>query len=275
MYIEKIKYFIDLFECCNYTETAKKNFISQASLSQYINGLEKEFQIKLFDRSVTPVEPTRAGRLFYEEAKILWRQYENMQDIMRSLSTDQLPPLKVGYTSMVDVQSLLPVIPAFKREYPQAEIRLNKILIKDASDFLHRQVCDVSVSFSTEFEADKEVATHTLYEGRFAALVGLSHPLYEKEEIEISELYQYPLIMLSQDTIGNAYDIMQEVTRKDGYIPDIKKTVNDIESELFSIIMDNLIGFAPDNYNLVDFKDHIKMIPIKDSNHAFKIVMAY
>lgn len=36
MYIEKLKYFIDLYECRNYIETARKNFISQASISQLV-----------------------------------------------------------------------------------------------------------------------------------------------------------------------------------------------------------------------------------------------
>lgn len=39
MHIEKLKYFIDLYECRNYIETARKNFISQASISQYTSVL--------------------------------------------------------------------------------------------------------------------------------------------------------------------------------------------------------------------------------------------
>ena len=52
MHIEKLKYFIDLYECRNYIETARKNFISQASISQYISSLEKEFNTKFFDRNL-------------------------------------------------------------------------------------------------------------------------------------------------------------------------------------------------------------------------------
>lgn len=64
MHIEKLKYFIDLYECRNYIETARKNFISQASISQYISSLEKEFNTKFFDRSVTPIQPTLAGKCY-------------------------------------------------------------------------------------------------------------------------------------------------------------------------------------------------------------------
>ncbi|MCF2666314.1 LysR family transcriptional regulator, partial [Streptococcus alactolyticus] len=44
-------------------------FISQASISQYISSLEKEFNTKFFDRSVTPIQPTLAGKMLYNNAK--------------------------------------------------------------------------------------------------------------------------------------------------------------------------------------------------------------
>ncbi|MBZ2155667.1 LysR family transcriptional regulator [Streptococcus anginosus] len=75
MHIEKLKYFIDLYECRNYTETAKKNFISQATISQYISSLEKEFDTKFFDRTVSPIQPTLSGKLFYNNAKLLLKQF--------------------------------------------------------------------------------------------------------------------------------------------------------------------------------------------------------
>ncbi|MDL4842108.1 helix-turn-helix domain-containing protein [Aquibacillus rhizosphaerae] len=74
MNIEKIKYYIDLVECRNFTETAKKNFVSQTTISQQIASLEKEFDMKLIDRKQIPIEPTQAGWLFYGEAVVLWKQ---------------------------------------------------------------------------------------------------------------------------------------------------------------------------------------------------------
>lgn len=275
MYIEKLKFYMDLYECRSFTETAKKNFISQASLSQYIGGLEKEFQVKLFDRSVTPIEPTKAGTLFFEEAKILLMQYDNMRGKMANFQKDQMLPLKLAYTSMVDIQTLFSTIPDFKEEYPQADLQLNKILIRDVTEYLERRVCDVAISFASEFEGHEEIQTQVLYEGRYAALVGSHHPLFQNKSITLEELYQYPLIMLSQSSIGNAYDVMINRTREDGYVPDIQKTVDDIETELFSIMTDNLIGFAPDNDRIADFTDNIRLIPIESSKHVFSIDIGY
>lgn len=44
--IEKLPYYIDLYETRSYTKTARKNYISQTSVTQFINGLEEELQVK-------------------------------------------------------------------------------------------------------------------------------------------------------------------------------------------------------------------------------------
>ena len=60
MNFDKIKYFIDLVECRNFTETAKKNFVSQTTISLQIASLEEETDIQLIDSKKIHIEPTPA-----------------------------------------------------------------------------------------------------------------------------------------------------------------------------------------------------------------------
>lgn len=62
MRLERLPCFIDLYETRSYTKAAQKNFLSQTSVTQFVNGLEEEFGVKLFDRSTLPIQPTAAGR---------------------------------------------------------------------------------------------------------------------------------------------------------------------------------------------------------------------
>lgn len=274
MHIEKIKYFIDLYECGNYTETARKNYISQTSVTQYIHALENEFHLKLFDRTVTPVRPTAAGDLFYQEAKILWEQYRNMRLKMEHFRQNHEQTLRIGYASMVEIQSLLPVIDTFKKRNPQVQLELTKALIRDLAEGLEKNLYDLAICIDSAFPDSPQLRTHTLYEGKYAALVGKNHPLFHCEEIEMDELYRYPLIMLSPEAIGSSFQAMEDRTREAGYAANIAKTADDLETEMLLIITENLIGFAPDNYNLVDFNGNIRLIPVRDFNHTFKIEIA-
>lgn len=275
MHIEKLKYYIDLYECRNFTETAKRNFISQAALSQFIGSLEKQFQLQFFDRNVTPIEPTNAGDIFYEECKSLYKQYEKTIANMNRIREDGLPPLKIAYSSSTDIQVLLPLIPKFKEAYPQAELQLNKIRLRDAADYLERGLCDMVVSFSTEFVENPNVKYKILLQGNYMAMVGQGHALFDKKSITTEELYRYPLIMLNQTVIGNLFEKMVSRAKEDGFEPLIEKTVDDIEAEMFSIITEGYIGFAPETQSLSGYGEGIRLIPIENSHHKYIVAAGY
>lgn len=275
MNLEKIKYFIDLVECKNFTETAKKNFVSQTTISQQIAALEKEFDIQLIDRKQIPIEPTQGGWLFYGEAKILWKQYEHMKAKMAIFQQHYRHTLTIEYSAITDMQSLVKLIPSFKQSQPNIELELNKVLLKDISDFLEKGIYDVAICFNSAFEGKDDILTVPLYQGRYCAVVSHRHPLFHHHSISKSELYQYPLVMLNPSVIGNSYDLMIQHALEDGYQPNIHRTVDDVETELFHIMTENLLGFFPDNYQLSYPENEIRLIPLEDSHHTFTIEIGY
>ena len=63
-----LEYFVTLAEELNFTQAARKLYISQQALSKMISKLEEKLGIALFDRS-TPLRLTTAGQVFYQSAK--------------------------------------------------------------------------------------------------------------------------------------------------------------------------------------------------------------
>ena len=103
MNIEKVKCFIDLVDCRNFTSTAKKNFVSQTTISQQIASLKKEFDTILIDRKQIPIEPPQAGWLFYGEAIILWKQYNHMKAKLANHQRDNKQTLTIEYSALTDM----------------------------------------------------------------------------------------------------------------------------------------------------------------------------
>ncbi|MBU5265680.1 LysR family transcriptional regulator [Virgibacillus proomii] len=275
MNIEKVKYFIDLVECRSFTETAKKNYVSQTTISQQIASLEKEFDMQLIDRKQIPIEPTQAGSIFYEEAIVLWKQYNHMQAQMRNYQQCHTQLLSIEYSALTDIQVLLSFITSFKELNPTINLKLNKVLLKDISEFLRKGIYDAAIAVDSEFKGKEDILTHTLYRGRYCAVVGKQHSLFHNRTISKEELYKYPLVMLNSTAIGTSYYLMIQNAIKDGYEPNILQMVDDVETELFYIVTENLIGFLPDNYSLAYPKDEVRLIPLKDSHHTFKIEIGY
>ena len=63
-----LEYFVTLAEELNFTQAARKLYISQQALSKMMSKLEEKLGIALFDRS-TPLRLTTAGQVFYQSAK--------------------------------------------------------------------------------------------------------------------------------------------------------------------------------------------------------------
>ena len=103
MYLEKLKYFIDLVQTGSFTKAGKKNFVSQASITQQIRLLESHFACQLIDRSTIPVKPTEAGKILYQEALQLIQQYDRLTQRMADYN-EQRNRVRIEYTSIMDIQ---------------------------------------------------------------------------------------------------------------------------------------------------------------------------
>ena len=69
MMIDKMDYIFAIAREQNLTRAAKRLFVAQSTLTMYLNRVEQELGIKLFDRSKTPILPTPAGALCIEELR--------------------------------------------------------------------------------------------------------------------------------------------------------------------------------------------------------------
>lgn len=277
MKIEKLQYFIDLYENRSYTKTAQKNYISQTSVTQFINSLEAEFNVCLFDRSILPIQPTDAGTLLYNEAKVLLQQYRHMEDVTAAYNAGMSMTVRICYTSDFDLQLLLPFMVQFKKKYPKIPLEFCCTTFKEITTCLAACKCDATIATycNTENKSSDTIKNITLYRGKFEALVGKNHDLYKRDCITKDELYHYPLVIMSKDIIGDNYERILHNTKLDGYYPNIQKTVGDAQTQLLSIITDDYIGFAPDNYSFEQYEGYLRKIPITGSSHFFCLDLQY
>lgn len=67
MTLDKLNYLITLAEEKNVTKAAKRLFITQPTLTAFINKLEESLNFKIFDRTKVPVLLTPNGKIYIEE----------------------------------------------------------------------------------------------------------------------------------------------------------------------------------------------------------------
>ena len=86
--IRNPEYFIAIVESGSLTKAAKKLYLSQPYLSQYLKQLEQSLGVELFDHSVSPLTPTYAGQLFYRYLLRQIHQEENFRQLITDLKNE-------------------------------------------------------------------------------------------------------------------------------------------------------------------------------------------
>ena len=125
MSLDKFDYVLALAEERNLTRAAKKTFISQPALTNYINKLESQLGIKLFDRTVTPIQITRAGSLYIERMKKIQMAENSLFSELRALGTQETV-FHFGIGATRGSHWLPFLIPEFCRRHPEVALQLHE-----------------------------------------------------------------------------------------------------------------------------------------------------
>ena len=124
MFCGNYEYFLRIVEQKSISKAAESLFISQPSLSKYLQRLENYVGAELFDRKQTPLRLTLAGQLFYdylirsiEEERKLQIQIDEVKNADRARITIGMPLWRAS--------TLLPAfLPLFSQKHPLVHIDL-------------------------------------------------------------------------------------------------------------------------------------------------------
>lgn len=126
MTLDKFSYILAVAEEQTLTRAAKKLYISQPTLTNYINKLEELLDVQLFDRSVTPIQVTKAGAIYIERMKRIQRESDRLINEMRQMGHHQMV-FNFGICASRSDHWLPYIIPEFCRCHPDVTIQLHEM----------------------------------------------------------------------------------------------------------------------------------------------------
>ncbi len=102
-----VRCFLTLCQTLNFTEAAKRMYMTQQSVSKYIAKLEEDIGFTLFVRTHHYVTLTRAGEEFYALFSKLNRDYNATVERMRKYYDELNHSLRVGYLEWLDLTPMI------------------------------------------------------------------------------------------------------------------------------------------------------------------------
>lgn len=216
MTLDQLRYFQAVCKYGSVTRASEALNISQPSVSNAIQRLEKEFSILLFTRQNKRLALTKEGSVLLELSDDLLKNADNVIDTMRKLSDDKV--LNLGVPPMLS-SFFLPVLYGnFFKHHPDFKINITE----DDRSGLIRLLDDNRINMAFiphEKPFDSRYKSKPLVALDNVCCVSKNHRLAQKRGVSIEDIKDEPLILFK-----NSFYQTERIRKRyaqNGYTPNI------------------------------------------------------
>lgn len=259
MELFQLRYAVTLAEYRNFSRAAEKLFITQPTLSQQIQKLEKSVGFTIFDRDSRRVTPTPAGEQFLLHAERVIQEFERLTEEVENIQNTLRHDVLLG-ASQYSTQFFSSSIPSFLVKFPQINIKILETLDHELTESVIKNKIDLAVVSLPHKHANRDkVRIFPIKEEYVCAILKKDHPLTLKGEVTLRDLIDYKLIFSSHR--GILQPIMSHAFAANDLHPLEPLDLTSIEARI-PFIMDGAITFALNGRNDWEEYDEITRIPV-------------
>ncbi len=175
----------------NITQAAESISLSQSAASEALKGLEKQFDIQLFDRVGKRLQLNELGRLLRPRAEALIERAQDLENAFRQHK--DIGALKVGATLSIGNYLAVNIMAQFMKEHPTADISLQVANTTTIANRVSNFELDVGLVEGELHRPELEVIPWR--DDELCVFCAPSHPLAGKKTISDTDLVAANWIM--------------------------------------------------------------------------------
>ncbi|NLK95777.1 MAG: LysR family transcriptional regulator [Clostridiales bacterium] len=180
--------FLKLCEVKNYTKTAKEINITQPAVTQHIQSLEKEFNIKVFIKEGKNIFLTREGELLKALAEKIYAEEKKLKQAFLEPSTFKI---NFGATLTIGDNIMPKKIEKYLKKNPLCEISMR---VENTDSLLHMlNEGSIEVALVEGNYQKNQYTSLLISKEKFIAVAGMG--LKINNNCKLEELCKYPIIV--------------------------------------------------------------------------------
>ncbi|MCW5621423.1 MAG: LysR family transcriptional regulator [Burkholderiales bacterium] len=193
MELRHLRCFVAVAEELHFARAAEKLHIETSPLSRAIKELEEELGVVLFARTTRSTRLTRAGKLFLEHVRRVFKALEQARDSVKAAANGFHGQLRVALSDGITPSRLPALLALCRQEEPEVEIRFFEVPLSQQIKGLHEDLYDVG--FTQSDEVGDGVTAIPVWSDPIVVAVPARHPLLAHKRIPLDELLRYPLVL--------------------------------------------------------------------------------
>ena len=235
--------------CCvaqlrSFTKAAEMLSSNQPNVTRTIKNLEQALGCALFVRSSRKVQLTPEGEELLSHVAPALAQIQAGEAAVLLHTNLQGGVISVGASEIALQHPLLPVLEAFRRQYPQVHLRIYNSTTPQAIASLRDRMVDLAL-VTTPLGSCRDLAAKELITFRDVPICGQAYRELLQEPLTLEQLISYPLVNLRKGTA--TYELYHTFFHSCGltFAPDIEVATS---NQIIPMVRSNLgIGFIPEH----------------------------
>ncbi|MPZ22904.1 MAG: LysR family transcriptional regulator [Dehalococcoidia bacterium] len=225
MDIGQIEAFVQVAALQSFSKAAEALFLTQPSVTARIQGLEREMQETLFERSGRGVRLTDAGQVFLPYAQKILQQLKEGRESIEGLRRSEIGFLRLGAAPALGTYVLPKVLKAFAEKYPNVEVTVKTGHSEQVMQLLLSDAVQIGLARTM---IHPELETVPLYDDEVILVTNPSHRFCQHRMTRIEEVTRENLIFW--DRTSSYYALIQGLFYQAGLPPKTTMEMDNVEA---------------------------------------------
>lgn len=213
---QKIKCFLSVAACRNFSLAAEQLYLSQSVVSYHVRALEKEVGFPLFERDTHGVELTQAGASFYKAMNSIEAQCAEALEKARRIANGSQNRLNLCFGTPTSPTMMGQIVNRVYSMLPLEEIGLSKRGYNDVLQPLLSGEADILLTYPPFFREDLGLEKKNFCMTWTSCMMHPQHPLASRTELTLSDLKGQTLIFVDSKNARTEHGSLYHRLRRAG-----------------------------------------------------------
>jgi Transcriptional regulator len=246
------------------TKAAEELAVSYPVVSKTISELEKTLGVKLFDRSISGVEPTHYGRALLESGNAVFDEMRKGLQQVDFIKHPDAGDLRIGSSIVVDAGFLPAVIERFSQDFPRAALHvLHENIATQQYDNLRRRNVELVLGRLSTTMSEPDLVAEPLFNEPLLVVAGTDSRWAKRRNLTLADLMGEPWVLAQPGSLARS--LQDGVFRNSGLEPP-PATVLTVSLHLYMRVIETgrWLGLVPASVmRFGGSQMHLKALPIK------------
>lgn len=248
------------------TRAAEDLAVSYPVVSKTISDLEHTLGVKLFDRSISGVEPTHYGRALLRSGVAVFDEMRKGLQQIESIKQPDTGDLHIGSSIVTDAGLLPAIMERFAQDFPRAAVHVTpeNIAVPQYDNLRDRKV-ELVLGRLPATMTEPDLVAETLFDEPNVVVAGSESRWAKKRTPDLADLMQEPWVLAEPGSLARS--LHDELFRRNG-LATPSATVLTVSLHLYMRLIETgrWLGLVPASVMRFGGKDmKLKVLPVKVS----------